>query len=190
MRLRTKIKIKNIILAIIISVVAIIIPSFLLDKWIEGVVFFICHWLIREQFPAQYHCTSHAMCRLVTSIIFFFGVCFVLPLSLSLFSAIPICYFISWIGFTKKQANNYEIKYNDLKAELNKKKDFNTDTCTEGELIARCNELHLSEENINLAIEFFIKKTKQSLIADKLCIEEKSVQIRKKRLKEKLNNLN
>lgn len=187
MRLKTKLKIKNIILAIITSIVAIFIPSFLLDKYIEGVVFFFCHWLIREQFPLQYHCTSHAMCRLLTSVIFFFGVSFVFPLSLSLLSAIPICYFISWVGFTKKQADIYEVKYNQLKKQLENNKKFSTDTCTEEELIERCKELHLSEENTNLAIEFFIKKTKQSIIADRLCINEKSVRERKLRLKDKLN---
>lgn len=187
MRLKTKLKIKNIILAIITSVIAIFIPSFLLDKYIEGVVFFFCHWLIREQYPLQYHCTTHAMCRLVTSIVFFFGVTFVLPISLSLLSAIPICYFISWVGFSKKQANVYEIKYTNLKNELEKHNQFSTDTCTEEELINRCKELHLSEENTNLAIEFFIKKTKQSIIADKLCVGELSVAQRKARLKQKLN---
>lgn len=159
MRLKSKIKLKNTILAIIVSVVAIFVPAFILNKWVEGVIFFICHWLIREQFPKQYHCTSHAMCRLITSIVFFFGVSFCLPLALSLFSAIPICYFISWVGFTKKQADDFEIKYERLKQELEKKSEFNTDTCTETELIERCKELRFSDykqtigNNIDLAIK-------------------------------------
>ena len=183
-------KTKNIILAIITSIVAIFLPAFLLDKWIEAIFFFVCHWLIREQFPKHYHHIVPAMCRLITSVVFFFGVCFVLPKGLSILSAIPINYLIGWVGFTKKQADVYEIKYNRLKEKLEAKKEFSTETCTEQELIARCKELHLSEENTSLAIEFFIKKTKQSKIADELCINEKSVQIRKKRLKEKLNKNN
>lgn len=75
-----------------------------------------------------------------------------------------------------------------LLKELTKPKPFSVDTCTENELIARCKELRLSEENTNLAVEFFIKKTKQSIIANKLCIDEKSVQRKKTRLKAKLNN--
>ena len=190
MRLKTKIKIKNGILAVVVSIIAIFLPAFILNKLVEGVIFFICHWLIREQFPKQYHCTSHAMCRLITSVVFFFGVSFCLPLALSLFSAIPICYFISWVGFTKKQADDFEIKYERLKQELEKKSEFNTDTCTETELIERCKELRFSEENTNLAIEFFIRKTKQSKIADRLCIEEHAISTRKLRLKKKLNNKN
>lgn len=186
--MKNKIKFKNKVLAIITSIVAISLPSLIFGKWIEGVVFFFCHWFIREQFPKQYHHIVPAMCRLITSLIFFFGVSFILPLGLSLVSAIPINYFIGWVGFTKKQADYYELKYFRLKEKLEQKREFSTDNCTETELIARCNELRLSEETTKLAIEFFIKKTKQSELADKLCIEEKSVQTSKRRLKQKLNN--
>jgi hypothetical protein len=181
-------KIKNTILAVVVSIIAIFIPSFLFNKWIEGIVFFFCHWFIREQFPKQYHHIVPAMCRLITSIVFFFGVSFVLPFALSLVSAIPINYFIGWVGFTKKQADYYELKYFRLKEKLEQKREFNTETCTETELIERCKELRLSEENTRLAIEFFIKKTKQSEIADKLCVDEHAIRTRKLRLKKKLNN--
>lgn len=188
LKTKTKIKAKNMALGVLVSLVAIFVPSLILNKWVEGVVFFICHWLIREQFPKQYHRSTHAMCRVVTSSVFFFGVSFILPLSVSLFSAIPICYFASWVGFTKKQADDFEVKYLRLKELLEKKKEFSTDTCTEKELVERCKELRLSEENISLAIEFFIKKTKQSDLAEKYCVEEHAISTRKLRLKKKLNN--
>lgn len=183
-----KIKKKNLILAITISVIAIFIPSILLNKWLEGIVFFICHWVIREQFKKQYHHIVPSICRLITSATFFFGVSFILPLALSLFSAVPICYFISWVGFTKKQADDYELKYLRLKEELERKSEFNTNTCTEEQLIARCKELKFSEENTLLSIELFIKKTKQSELSDKYCVEEHAISTRKLRLKKKLNN--
>lgn len=182
-----KIKTKNTVMAVIVSVTVISIPAIILEKYIEGIVFFLFHWFIREQFPKQYHHIVPAMCRLITSIVFFFGVSFVLPLSLSLVSAIPFCYFISWVGFTKKQADEYEVKYENLKAQLEKNKEFNVDTCTEAELIERCRELRFSAENTELCIDLFIRKIKQSDIADKLCIEEKSIQQRKRRFKQKLN---
>ena len=183
MRTRTK----NFILAIAVTVVAIFLPAWIFNKWFEGIIFFICHWLIREQFPKQYHHIIPSMCRVITSVVFFFGVSFILPFTLSLLSAIPINYFIGWVGFTKKQADTYQTKYERLKAKLEKDDNFLVDYCTETELIRRCNQINLSKENTELAIEFFIKKTKQSDIADKLCIDEASVRIRKHRLKEKLN---
>ena len=47
-----------------------------------------------------------------------------------------------------------------LKEQLEKKKEFSLDTCTEEELVARCRELRMSEENTNLCIELFIKENK------------------------------
>ena len=112
-----------------------------------------------------------------------------MPLGLSLFSAIPINYLIGWVGFTKKQADFYEVKYEKLKNKLDEQNKFSTDNCTEAQLLKRCREIGLSEENTELAVEFFIKKTKQSDIANRLFINEKSVQMRKQRLKEKLNKI-
>lgn len=180
-------KTKNIILAVVTSAIAIFLPAWLLNKWAEAVFFFMCHWVIREQYPKQYHHILPATCRVITGAVFFFGVCFVLPRDLSLLSAIPINYFVGWVGFTKKQADTYELKYNRLKEQLEKDNEFDVETCTEEQLFERCREIGLSQENTELAFEFFVKKTKQSVIADELCINEKSVQTRKKRLKQKLN---
>lgn len=48
----------------------------------------------------------------------FFGISFMLPLELSLFSAIPICYFISWVGFVKKTADEFEVKCDELETRI------------------------------------------------------------------------
>lgn len=181
-------KTKNLILAIAVSVIAIFLPAFLLNKWVEGIMFFMCHWLIREQFREQYHHIIPSMCRLITGVVFFFGVSFVLPFALSLLSAIPINYFIGWIGFVKKEADIYELKYNRLKEDLQKGKPFDVDTCTEAELLARCRELRMSEYNTALAVEFFIKKISRKELAEKYYIEPQSVKSKKKRMKDKLNS--
>lgn len=186
-RFPMKAKTKNLILAIAVSVVAIFIPALLFNKWIEGVVFFVYHWLIREQFPKQYHHIIPAMCRLITSTIFFFGVSFILPFALSLISAIPINYFIGWVGFTKIQADYYEYKYNKIKAQLEKDNNFFTDYCTKQELIMRCNKLRMKKENIELAIEFFINHTSRKELAERYCVEQEAIKKRKQRMKEKLN---
>lgn len=180
-------KTKNLILAIAVSVVAIFIPSWLTGKWFEGVVFFICHWLIREQFSQQYHHIIPSMCRLITSVTFFFGVSFILPFTLSLISAIPINYFIGWIGFTKSQADYYEYRYEKMKSKLEKNKDFSTDNCTEEELISRCKELHMKKEDTTIAIEFFIYHTSRKELAERYCVETETIKKRKQRMKEKLN---
>ena len=149
MQLLTKIKFKNTILAIVVSIVAIFVPSLIFDKWIEGVVFFFAHWFIREQFPKQYHSPTHALCRLLTSVVFFCGVSFVLPLGLSLFSTIPINYFIGWIGYTKKQAVEYEMQLERLKEKY----------CNEKEnLLVKCRQAKLSERDTEIALKYFYEK--------------------------------
>jgi hypothetical protein len=74
------------------------------------------------------------------------------------------------------------------KQKLEADKVFNTATCTREELIARCNELKFSKENIELAIRLFIDKTKQSKIAEEFCVEEHAIAKRKYRMKRELNN--
>lgn len=106
----SKIKIKNTIFAMLTVIVASLIPAIIFSKWAEAVIFFFCHWLIREQFPKQYHHIIPAICRSITASVFFFGITFVLPLEISLLSAIPISYFISWIGFVKKNSDDFEIE--------------------------------------------------------------------------------
>lgn len=144
-----KSKVKNKILAIITSIVAIFLPALIFNKWIEGVVFFFCHWFIREQFSKQYHHIIPAMCRLITSVVFFFGVSFVLPFGLSLFSAIPINYFIGWVGFTKKKADDYELKYERLKEKFCNEKE---------ELLLKCRNAKLSQRDTEIAVMYFYEK--------------------------------
>ena len=184
-----KTKYKNLILAIIVSVMAIFLPSLLFNKWIEGIVFFFCHWFIREQFPKQYHHIVPSMCRLITSVVFFFGVSFVLPLSWSLFSAIPINYFIGWIGFTKKQSDDYEVIRDRIQQEEDERKQltlFDLEKCTKDELIARCKLVNLTGYSTDLAIDIFINKCSNSYLANKYCINKSSIAIQKMRIKKKL----
>lgn len=76
-----------------------------------------------------------------------------------------------------------EKEYNDI----TQVKEFDATNCTESELLERCRQLHFSEINTNLAIEFFIKQTPHKIIADRLNINEKSVTVKKTRMKDKLN---
>lgn len=141
-----KSKIKNSILAVVVSIIAIFVPSLIFNKWIEGIFFFFCHWFIREQFSKQYHHIIPAMCRLITGVVFFFGVSFVLPMGLSLFSAIPINYLIGWVGFTKKQADYYETQCKRLREEYCDEKNI---------LITKCRKACLNERDTEIAIMYY-----------------------------------
>ena len=116
-------------------------------------------------------------------------------ITFSIVLGLAIAYISYKMGIVQRKMNDYdyiEPRYNQLVKfylKATEPKPFNTDTCSKDELIERCKELRFSSENTELAVEFFIRKTKQSIIADRLCIEEKSVVMRKQRLKHKLNSI-
>ena len=148
--------------------------SWLIGKPIEFLLIFLPYFLTKGIYAKQYHSHSLKEC---------FGI--------SLF-AFGVATFLCVLGIVQEKLKDYdyiEPRYNKLVAfykNATKSKPFDVNTCTEEELRKRCEELRFSQDNTDLAVEFFIRKTKQSIIADRLCIDEKSVTTRKKRLKAKL----
>lgn len=169
--------------ALVFSAIGLI--AFLTGKYIETIALLASFGWLRYAFQKTYHRKTFWSCILVSILLFVVAICFVPNKNLSVIACILFGLVIDYILYKIK---DYQDNKNKV-VELAKPKEFSVDTCTKSELIERCKELHLSEENTNLAIELFIKKTKQSIIADKLCIEEKSVQEKKRRLKQKLNKL-
>ena len=162
---------------------AIILMAFLTGKYIETTGLFIAFVSLRYAFKKTYHSNSFWACIAISIIVFVIAILFVPNKNISLLACIVFGLLIDFIAYKYK---DYEDKRTEL-TELKKPKPFSVDTCTENELIERCKELHLSEENTNIAVEFFIKKTKLSLIAERLCLDEKYVKLKKHRLKQKLN---
>lgn len=149
-------------------------------KYIETIGLFMSFVALRYSFPKTWHSKSFWRCIFISCIVFVFSIAFVPNKDVSLLACIAFGLCIDYVAYKYKD-------YEDIRLELYKP--FNVDTCTKAELLTRCREVGLSEENTELAVEFFVKKTKQSEIADRLCINEKSVQIRKKRLRQKLNKI-
>lgn len=164
---------------------AIGLMAFITGKYIETVFLFISFVWLRNTFGKTWHANSFWLCILLSILVFVFAISFMPNKNVSVIACILFGLVIDYILYKIKD-------YQDSKTtlfELTKPKPFSVDSCTESELVERCKELRLSEENTNLAIEFFIKKTKQSILADRLCVDEKSIQAKKRRLKEKLNKL-
>lgn len=154
--------------------------------------------LARVKIETKYdvlHLATILGCMIVSTSICLFGVYISLPINVSLISSIIVGVGFAIITWHVQDIINLKRKYDEineeleiLKASIASDETFNVESCTEEELVARCRELGMSADAIELAIEFFIRKTKQSVIADNLCIEEKSVQQHKRRLRKKLNN--
>ena len=190
MQLINRIRIKNIILSIVTTIIAIIVPAFILNKYIEGVLFFIGHWLIRKQYPKQYSFSTHYLCRLVTGVVFFLSVSFILPLCFSLFFTIPLNYFISWISYNKKQADYFEVECEQLRDKISRicptLKPLNINNCTEDELVKRCKLLKMTKHATEMSINIFVKKMTIEELSKTYFINKRSVIIHKARLKKRL----
>lgn len=76
----------------------IVFSAWLFDKPIEAVMFVIAHCVIRCSCNKQYHCDSIACCMMLSSVIIFFGIMAILPVSISLLCAIPLALLITYIG--------------------------------------------------------------------------------------------
>ena len=173
--------------------------AWLIGKPIEFIFIFLPYFLTKGLYTRQFHSRSLKECFSLSLGIFSLAVIACVPYETSIsFSVLLglVIAFISYkagvIQFKLKDYEYIEPRYNELVAfyeNATKSKPFDVNTCTENELRKRCEELRFSYDNTELAVEFFIRKTKQSIIADKLCIDEKSVTTRKKRLKAKLQQI-
>lgn len=165
--------------------------SILIGKPIEFILIFIPYFATKGFYARQWHASSLKQCLLLSLGIFAFITTIALPKSYSISVAVVfgllaayISYHAGVIQFKLRDYEYIEPRYNALTAP----RPFDTETATETELITRCRELHFSEENTELAVEFFIRKTPHKVLSDRLFIDEKSVTTRKKRMKSKLNS--
>ena len=181
--------------AVLIS--PLFIVSIFFDLWSECALIIVLLFFYKSMYPLQYHadknivCIALSYCTVMIGLVIAYVFRKQYALIILLFNA--VAFMSARVGSMQRKAQKYELiaePYAELVAFYNEavaKKPFSTDTCTEAELIDRCRALRFSDTNTELAVEFFICKTPQRVIADKLCIDEKSVTTRKKRMKIKLN---
>lgn len=187
------------IIGFILVVSLLFVFSLLIHKPIEFLLIFLPYFATKGFYCKQWHSDSMKECLLLSVGLFVLAVCITLPkyfsIVFSLCFGLTIAYLTCKAGIIKFKLEDYEYiepRYNklvDWYKQMTTPKPFHTDNCSLEQLLERCKELHFSQENTELAIEFFINKTKQSEIAENLAIEETSVAIKKFRLKQKLNKI-
>ena len=184
-RLEIKIFVKYLLWNYVLVVLSVLLCALIFNRWIEGISFCVAHCLLRYKFRYVYHSKNN--CLALTLFIIWCVIPHTISLSYSLLSTIFDGFVICWIGCTLQEKITLAIEVQKKKSQP-EQQPFDVDTCSKDELIIRCKEIRLSAHNTDLAIAFFIDKTKQSIIAEKLCIDEKSVAMQKYRLKIKLNS--
>ena len=158
--------------------------SFLIGKPIEFALIFLPYFVTKGFYSRQWHASSLKQCFVLSLVIFAFLTTIALPKEYSISVAFVLGLLAAYGSY---KAGDIQAKLKDYAHEITATTPFNTDTCTEAELIDRCRALRFSDTNTELAVEFFIRKTPHRVIADRLYIDEKSVTTRKKRMKIKLN---
>ena len=165
--------------------------AWLMDKTLLAPPLIVAFRWTRVKIEEKYavlHCATISACICVSTAICWFGLHLSLPMSISLISNIIVGVIFAIITWKIQEVIDMKAEYKTLKDKLENDKIFNIETCTREELIARCKELKFSKDNIELAVRLFIDKTKQSVIAEELCVEEHAIAKRKYRMKRELNN--
>ena len=139
----------------------IFICAWVFNKYAEAIMFCVSHTIIRAIFKKQYHCGKTAICLFLTFTIAFFGIMYTLPVEVSLLSAIPICWFISWVGFIAQDRIDCYVLLKELKTKTVWEMD-------ETELASYCYAKGIRGDMLEFVIMVLIDQMKYEEIGDKL----------------------
>ena len=170
---------------LLLVVAFVFICAWLFDKYAEAVMFCVAHVVIRQHFEKQYHCCTTGLCLITTLTIAFFGIASILPVAISLLSTVPICWFISWVGYLSQDRMDA--------LALNKKlKELYCDEKVA--FLMKCRNARLSERDTELALMYFYEHKKPKEIWLWLCeqnryeiIEWDSIYVVLNRIGKKIN---
>lgn len=160
--------------------------AYLFNKPLEALMFCAAHWQIRTQCDKQFHCKNTFNCLAMTFTVISLATLTVLPLSISLLSAVPLAYFVVYFGYllqskidqqtTIKQLKEY---IDELLAQINSPKDIYA--MDEDELYAHCRAKGLDDVDCKIAEMIVIQRLKGQALYDAIGYSER--QTKRKRSK-------
>lgn len=158
--------------------------AFILNKHIEAFFLLAAYALVRYRFPKTFHHTNTYWCVFWSILTFWICILVTLPLRYSILSSVVTALILCYILY---KVQDYIDIRNKLKEQHNKT--FDLKTCTQEELLARCKEVNLSPKSTQIAVAYFVEKSKSIYdIANDLGIEYDSARIRLKRIRQRLTN--
>lgn len=137
---------------LLLVVAFVVFCAWIFDKYVQALMFCVAHIIIRQEFYKQYHCGTTALCLFTTLTIAFFGIMTVLPLTISILSTVPMCFFICWVGYIAQDRI-------DLIAYNKKLKEMPTQTERE-KFIEKCKAIGYNELKCEMAVKFFLENEK------------------------------
>ena len=164
-------------LPVYILVLSIILPFVLITgKYIESVFQIIAFLILRYKFDTTYHAQTSIACFFITITVGILAVVLMFSLKSSLLSCLLMALFVTFVSWLVQ----YII-------DLQKSQPFDLNNCTREEFLARCREVNLSNESVEIALAYiFDKSTTLQDIADKYNIDYYSAKQRVRRIRRKL----
>lgn len=153
----------------IFMVAFVLFCGILFNKIIISILFYPSHYVIRSRFEKQYHCKHSKrgiailMCLWLSCTISFFAIMAILPLTVSLLSTIPVCYFIGWVGYIAQDRIDCKIRLKQL--ETKPVYEMNRD-----ELLDYCFAKGIRNEMAEFVLMVMIDQMSFSEIAPKLFV--------------------
>ena len=177
-------KIKNILITLL-NLSLIFLIAYLFNRWFEMLVFTLTYNIIRCEFTKAVHgndfTTSHnkaiRLCRLITFIVQFISIIFLMTINLSKYLNIFLACVLGIINFI-------------LKYYIEREFSFELKLRNEKDLKKLCNDFKISQNAYNRLYMRYIQKLSISEIADIECVDELSItqSIRRSRKKIKGGN--
>ena len=146
---------------LLLVIAFIFLCGWIFKKIIVAILFAIAHTVIRPKFEKQYHAKKTYICMFMTLTISFFGITTCLPLSTSLLSSIPICWFIAWVGYiAQDRVDCYKI--------IKKLQHKTIWQMNENELVDYCYAKGIRGDMLEFVVMILIYQMKYEEIGDKL----------------------
>ena len=185
-RIKIKIKIEDFIKKelwqYLIVVAFLFICGWLFDKYILAANLAISHFFMRPKFDKQFHCrhnnrkVAKTLCLILTCTLIFFSVAMVLPLSVSLLSALPVTYLICWFGYIAQDRLDLLSKLKPNIYQLNN-----------NEFVDFCLSKGLTNDEIQIATLIFRKRLKGEILYKNAGYSKRQVIRIKKKIVKKFN---
>lgn len=145
------------VIGYLVILVALFTISWLCDKLINTIIILMSYGGTRWVFPITYHAKTDRGCLFFSIACFSIAIIIVLPISLSIIASVVVGMIISTFLFFLQY-------FIDLKA--------STKVTNKELFIAKCKELNYGELKTEMAIKFFIEKSKPKEVWEWLCEEK------------------
>ena len=170
----------------LLVILSLSLCAWIFDRWLEALLMFVSHIVIRRAFDKQFHLNKTAFCILLTLAIMWFAIPITLPLASSLLSSIPISFLICFFGYLAQDRV-------DLRNEVKRLDSYATHlvmgiahkdiyAMNEEELYEHCRSCGLGEEDCRIAYFVVIERLQGKELYNAIGYSERQTKRKRKKI--------